>query len=93
MSRIKLATAVTAALLLTAPLAQTSHFEFGGFDAGGHFGYTDVEADFDGGGGTISDGGLMGGLQAGYNFVNGNFMWGVESKRCIAKDWRGYCDD
>jgi outer membrane immunogenic protein len=72
MSRIKLATAATAALLLTAPMAQAEPFHFGGFYAGGHFGYMDVDAGFGSGDGT------MGGLQAGYNSVNGTFMWGVE---------------
>ncbi len=79
MSRIKLATAATAALLVTAPMAQASPFEFGGFYAGVHLGYMDVEADSDGGGGSISDDGMMGGLQAGYNVLSGNFMWGIET--------------
>ena len=75
MSRIKLA---TAALLLAAPMAQAAPFHFSGFYAGGHFGYTNVDADFDLGGNTLSGEGLMGGLQAGYNALNGNLIWGVE---------------
>jgi outer membrane immunogenic protein len=78
MSRIKLAIAATAALLVTAPMAQAAPFQFAGFYAGGHFGYMDVDADFDGGG-NLSNDGTMGGLQAGYNVVSGNFMWGVET--------------
>ncbi len=84
MSRIKLAIAATAALLVTAPVAQAAPFEFAGFYAGAHVGYLDVEADFDGGGGTSSGDGLMGGLQAGYNFVDGNFMWGFETDISLA---------
>ena len=61
MSRIKLATAATAALLLSAPMAQAAPYNFAGFYAGGHFGYTDLEAEFDTGGNTLSDGGVMGG--------------------------------
>ena len=79
MSRIKLAIAATAALLVTAPMAQAAPFEFAGFYAGVHAGYLDVEADFDSGGGTSSGDGLMGGVQAGYNVVTGNFMWGIET--------------
>ena len=79
MSRIKLAIAATATLLVTAPMVQAAPFEFAGFYAGVHAGYLDVEADFDGGGGTSSGDGLMGGVQAGYNVVNGNFMWGFET--------------
>ncbi len=78
MSRIKLATAATAALLLTVPMAQAAPFHFAGFYADGHFGYTDVEAEFDLGGIKLSDGGLMSGLQAGYNVLNGNLTRGVE---------------
>ena len=58
-------------------MAQALPFEFKGFYAGAHAGYVDAEADFSGGG-DLSDNGLMGGLQAGYNFLNGNFIWGVE---------------
>jgi outer membrane immunogenic protein len=78
MSRIKLATAATAALLLAAPMAQAAPFHFAGFYAGGHFGYLDAEAEFDSGGNSLSNQGLMGGLQAGYNVLNGNMIWGVE---------------
>lgn len=78
MSRIRLATAATAALLLTAPMAQAAPYHFAGFYAGGHFGYADAEAEFDLGGNSISGDGLMGGLQAGYNVLNGNLIWGVE---------------
>ena len=79
MSRIKLAAAATAAILVTASMAQAAPFEFRGFYAGVHMGYMDVEADSDGSGGSISGDGTMGGFQAGYNFVTGNFMWGIET--------------
>jgi len=77
MNKTKLATAAAAALLVTASMAQASPFEFRGFYAGAHWGYMDIKADS--GGGSISDSGMMGGLQAGYNFVSGNFMWGLET--------------
>ena len=59
-------------------MAQAAPFHFAGFYAGGHFGYTDADAEFDVGGNSISDEGLMGGLQAGYNVLSGNLVWGVE---------------
>jgi len=79
MGRIRLVTAATAVLLLTAPMAQAAPFHFAGFYAGGHFGYTDADAEFNRGGNNLSGGGAMGGLQAGYNILNGNLMWGVET--------------
>ena len=77
MSRVHIAAAAAAAFLVTASMAQASPFEFRGFYAGGHFGYTDTTADFDSGG-NLDDEGVMGGLQAGYNYVWDNFVWGVE---------------
>jgi len=74
MSRIKLAIAATAALLVAAPVAQAAPFHFAGFYVGGHFGYMDVDGD----GGVGSGDGTMGGLQAGYNVLSGNLIWGVE---------------
>jgi outer membrane immunogenic protein len=79
MSRITLATAATAALLVTAPMAQAAPFEFKGYYAGVHAGYMDVKADSSSSSGSISGGGSMGGFQAGYNFVTDNIMLGVES--------------
>lgn len=79
MSRIKLATAATAALLVTASMAQASPLDFAGFYAGVHVGYLDATAELDGSGGSNDDGQSMGGVQAGYNFFNGNFMWGIET--------------
>jgi outer membrane immunogenic protein len=77
MSSIKIAAAATAAFLVTASMAQASPFEFRGFYAGAHFGYTDATADFDIGS-DIDDEGTMGGLQAGYNHVFDNLLLGVE---------------
>lgn len=110
MSRIQIAAAATAALILATPTAQAAPFEFAGFYAGAHFGYMESSADFgkvsrsgpirddlengpqevsllssdflfvgSDGGGDISGGGLMGGLQAGYNMMFGNIMVGVET--------------
>ena len=80
MSSIRLAAAATAALLLTAPMAQAAPYHFAGFYAGGHFGYSDVDAEFKGSSASIGDEGLMGGLQAGYNvLVNNSIIWGVET--------------
>lgn len=77
MSRFKIAAAAAAAFLATASMAEASPFEFRGFYAGAHFGYTDATADFDIGG-NLDDEAVMGGLQAGYNYVWDNFVWGVE---------------
>ena len=80
MSSIRLAAAATAALLLTAPMAQASPYHFAGFYAVVHFGYSDVDAEFKGSSASIGDEGLMGGLQAGYNvLVNNSIIWGVET--------------
>jgi outer membrane immunogenic protein len=77
MSRLNLAAAVSAALILSAPMASASPFEFAGFYAGAHAGYSASEADLSGG--DLKDNGLMGGIQAGYNFIDGNFMYGLET--------------
>lgn len=79
MSRINLATAATAAFLVTASAAQAAPFEFKGFYIGVHAGYLDVDASSSSSSGSISGGGTMGGFQAGYNYVNDNFMWGLET--------------
>ncbi len=79
MSRIGLASAATAAVLVTASMAQGNAFELDGFYAGAHLGYLDVKADSSSSSGSISGDGTMGGLQAGYNVVNGNLMWGIET--------------
>lgn len=63
-------------LLLATSAAEASPFEFGGFYAGVHAGYVDAEAEVTGG--DFDGGSLMGGAQAGYNFVNGNLVYGVE---------------
>ena len=76
MSKIQTADAATAVLLLTTPMAQASPFEFAGFYAGAHAGYLDTSADFNSG--DLGEDGTMGGLQAGYNFMNGNLLYGVE---------------
>jgi outer membrane immunogenic protein len=76
MSKILTAAAATAALLFAAPVAQASPFEFAGFYAGAHAGYLDASADFNSG--DLDEDGTIGGLQAGYNFINGNLMYGVE---------------
>jgi outer membrane immunogenic protein len=76
MSKIQTAVAVTAVLLFTADMAQASPFEFAGFYAGAHAGYLDTSADFKSG--DLDEDGSMGGLQAGYNFIDGNLMYGVE---------------
>jgi len=74
MSKFKLAIAATVASLVTVPMAQAAPYEFGGVYVGAHAGYLDLDADFSGG----SDSGTMGGMQAGYNVVNGNLLWGFE---------------
>lgn len=79
MSRIKLAIAATVAFLVTAPMAQAAPFHFAGFYAGGHFGYANMGTEFDIASDSFSDGGIMGGLQAGYNVLNGNMIWGFEA--------------
>jgi outer membrane immunogenic protein len=77
MSRFKLTAAASAALLVSAPMASASPFEFAGFYLGVHAGYTESEAEFSTG--DLSEGGTMGGVQAGYNFLQGNFVYGVEA--------------
>lgn len=77
MSRIQVAAVATAALLATTTMVEAAPFEFRGFYAGAHAGYTDSEADF-ASGGNLDDKGSMGGLQVGYNFLNGNFLYGIE---------------
>jgi outer membrane immunogenic protein len=79
MGRIKLVIVAAATFLLTGPIAQAAPFHFAGFYAGGHFGYTDADAEFNLGGNNLSGGGAMGGLQAGFNVINGNLIWGVET--------------
>jgi outer membrane immunogenic protein len=77
MNKTHVAGAAIMAVLIGAPVAQAAPFQFAGFYAGGHFGYSAMDADLSGS--DFNDGGTMGGLQAGYNFINGNFMWGVET--------------
>lgn len=60
-------------------MAQAAPYHFAGFYAGGHFGYTDANAAFDTSGYEPNDEGPMGGLQAGFNVLNGNLIWGVET--------------
>ena len=73
MSRMGLA---AAALLLSTSVAQASPFEFRGFYAGFHAGYVDATTDVTGG--DLDGGSAMGGAQFGYNFLNGNLLYGVE---------------
>jgi outer membrane immunogenic protein len=77
MSNTSKAAAATLALLISAAPADAQPFELGGFYAGVHVGVVDLEADFDGG--NIDDTGSFGGFQAGYNFMRGNLMWGIET--------------
>jgi outer membrane immunogenic protein len=77
MNRLKLVAATTAALLLSTSIGSASPFEFAGFYAGAHAGYSDSSADF--GTGDLNNDALIGGLQAGYNFLSGNFLYGVET--------------
>ncbi len=77
MSRAGLAAVTAFSFLFSVPEAEAAPFEFSGFYAGAHAGVSDMNADL--GAGSDSDGGAMGGLQAGYNFLSGNLIWGVET--------------
>ena len=87
MNRLKLVAATTAALLLSTSIGSASPFEFAGFYAGAHAGYSDSSADF--GTGDLNNDALIGGLQAGYNFLSGNFLYGVETDIALT----GACTD
>lgn len=80
MSRTRIALAATVAAFLASPIgasvAQADPSEMAGFYAGAHVGYTDANADF---GSTLDEQNLLGGLQAGYNFLSGNIIWGIET--------------
>lgn len=75
-SRTHLAATAATALIIMTTTANAAPFEFRGFYAGAFAGYSDMDAEFTTG--TINDGGTMGGLLAGYNFLNGNIVWGAE---------------
>lgn len=77
MSTIRTATTAVAAILL-ASAAQAEPSEFAGFYAGAHVGYADVNVDYSPGG-EDDEGHGFGGLQAGYNFLTGNIIWGFET--------------
>lgn len=77
MSKSLFSGVVTIGLVFLPAMASAAPFEFAGFYAGGHLGYmqaiADVEAD------TNKDKALMGGLQAGYNLIDGSLMYGLET--------------
>ncbi|HUS56292.1 MAG TPA: outer membrane protein [Thermohalobaculum sp.] len=90
MRKFGLAVAASVGLCITVSTASASPFEFAGFYAGAHAGYSDASADFSTG--ALSDKGSMGGLQAGYNFVNGNLLWGIEADISLTgADPKGAC--
>lgn len=77
MTKLELAAIAGTVVGLLTGSAAAEPFQYAGFYAGGHFGYINTQAEVDSDG--ISDHGLMGGLQAGYNFIDGNLMYGVET--------------
>lgn len=80
LSKIRLAAVATAALLAASSMAQADPNHFAGLYAGGHFGHIEADADIVGfGGGSLGGGSSIVGLQIGYNFVDGNFLWGIET--------------
>jgi outer membrane immunogenic protein len=92
MNLIKSAAVASAALLIAAPQASAAPFEFAGFYAGVHGGYVDSTADFSSG--NLTDDGSLGGVQAGYNFLSGNFLYGVETDISLSNaDPSGACPD
>jgi len=94
MSRVQIAAVFGAAVLLAGQGATAAPFEFAGFYAGGHFGYMKAEADVDTAidSSHLSDWGTMGGLQAGYNFVRGSIMYGIETDVSLSNaDPEGGC--
>jgi opacity protein-like surface antigen len=91
MTKFKLAAIVGTAAGLMAGSAAAAPFEFAGFYAGGHFGYMDTNAEV--ATDSTSGNGLMGGLQAGYNVINDNLMYGVETDISLTNaDPDGGCD-
>ncbi len=79
MSRIGLA---AAAILLVAQPAFAATYEFRGFYAGAHAGH--IMADADLAGGDLDGNSLMGGVQAGYNFMSGGLVYGLEIDLSLA---------
>lgn len=77
MSGVKSAAVIGAALMVAASGANAAPFEFAGLYIGAHAGYTEMESEVDSSSNT--DGGAIGGFQAGYNFVDGNLMYGLET--------------
>lgn len=84
MSTTRIAMTAAAAMLLApaamllAPAAHAGPADMAGLYVGAHAGYhADANADFDGG--LLDDEGTIGGLQAGYNFLSGNVIWGLET--------------
>lgn len=77
MGRVHLGAIAGVTFALAATSAVAAPYEFAGFYAGGHAGYIAPQAEVDSDG--VSGQGLMGGLQAGYNFVDGGLMYGVET--------------
>lgn len=91
MFKFTFAAITSAAVGLLAGSAVAAPFEFAGFYAGAHFGYMDTHADVDTD--STSGGDLMGGLQAGYNIIDGNLMYGVETDISLTgADPDGGCD-
>lgn len=77
MSKARFAAVVGVAFGLTATGAFAGPDEFAGFYAGAHFGYIHGHAEVDSD--SMSESGSMGGVQAGFNFVNGGLMYGLET--------------
>jgi len=91
MTNIQFVAIAGTALILATGGASAAPYEFAGFYAGGHVGYINAHAEVDSD--ATSDGGLMGGLQAGYNFIDGGLMYGLETDISLTgADPDGGCD-
>lgn len=91
MIKVQVAAVAGAVFLLASGGASAAPYEFSGFYAGAHVGYINGHAEVDSDG--ISDNGLMGGLQAGYNFIDGGLMYGLETDISLSNvDPDGGCD-
>ena len=90
MSGVHIAAAAGIAVLLLHGGASAAPYEFGGFYAGAHAGYISGESEVNSDSNTDDE--LMGGLHAGYNFINGSLMFGVETDfSLIGTDPDGGC--